>query len=107
MVFGGIPTHFIPHFVMIYIIIKILVLLKITGILRRFLRSLLGFLFPKLINFLATYIMKMSKFAEDKNAEKNIIRNVRNLFRLKILKKEANDAAIKGIRYLFKLKKSN
>ena len=49
----------------------------------------------------------MSKFAEDKNAEKNIIRNVRNLFRLKILKKEANDAAIKGIRYLFKLKKSN
>ena len=107
MVFGGIPTHFIPHFVMIYIIIKILVLLKITGILRRFLRSLIGFLFPKLINFLATYIMKMSKFAEDKNAEKNIIRNVRNLFRLKILKKEANDAAIKGIRYLFKLKKSN
>ena len=42
-----------------------------------------------------------------RNIEENIIKNVRNLFRLKKLKKETNDVAINGIRNLFRLKKEN
>ena len=37
--------------------------------------------------------------------EESIIKNVRNLFRLKKLKKEAIDAAIKDTRGAFRLKK--
>ena len=48
--------------------------------------------------------MKGSRLEEDKNIEENIIKDVRNLFRLKKLKKETNDAAIKGIRNRFRLK---
>ena len=51
--------------------------------------------------------MKISKLEEDKNKEENIIKDVKNLFRLKKLKKETNDVAIKGIRNLFRLKKQN
>ena len=50
--------------------------------------------------------MKSSRFEEDKNIEENIIKDSRNLFRLKKLKK-TNDAAIKAIRNLFQLKKEN
>ena len=39
------------------------------------------------------------------NIEKNIIKDVRNLFRSKKLKKETKDAEIKGLRNLFRLKK--
>ena len=51
--------------------------------------------------------MKSSRLEEDKNIEENVIKDVRNLFRLKKIKKETNDAAIKGIRNFFKLKKDN
>ena len=44
---------------------------------------------------------------EYRNVEENIIKDVRNLFRLKKLKKETNDVAINGIRNLFRLKKEN
>ena len=48
--------------------------------------------------------MKSSRPEEDKNIEQNIIKGVKNLFRLNKLKKEINDAAIKGIRSRFRLK---
>ena len=51
--------------------------------------------------------MKSSRLEEYKNIEENIIKDVRNLFRLKKLKKETKEAAIKGIRNLFRLKKVN
>ena len=51
--------------------------------------------------------MKSSRLEDDKNIEENVIKDVRNLFRLKKIKKETNDAAIKGIRNFFKLKKDN
>ena len=37
--------------------------------------------------------------------EENIIKDVRNLFRLKKLKKETTDTTIKSIRNLFRLEK--
>ena len=52
-------------------------------------------------------MMKSSRFDQYKNIEENIIKYVRNLFRLKKLKKEPNDTAIKGIKNLFRLKKEN
>ena len=42
--------------------------------------------------------MKSPTFEEYKKIKENIIKDVRNFARLKKLKKEANDAAIKGIR---------
>ena len=39
--------------------------------------------------------MKCPRLEEDKNIEENIITDERNLFRLKKLKKETNDAANK------------
>ena len=50
-------------------------------------------------------MMTSSRFEEDKNIEENINKDVRNLFRLKKLKKETIDATIKSIRNLFRLKK--
>ena len=47
--------------------------------------------------------MKSSRFEVYKNIKENIIKDVRNLFRLKKLKKETNDISIKVIRN-FKLK---
>ena len=41
--------------------------------------------------------MKSSKLEEDENVEENIIKNVINHFRLKKLKKETNNATIKGM----------
>ena len=50
--------------------------------------------------------MKSSSREEDKNIEENIIKYVRNLFRLKKkIKKETNDATIQGITNLFRLKR--
>ena len=51
--------------------------------------------------------MKSSKLEEDKNIEDDIIKNVRNLLRLKQLQKETNDITIKDIRNIFRLKKEN
>ena len=51
--------------------------------------------------------MESSGLEEDKNIEENIIKDIRNLFRLSKLKKETKDAAIKSIRNLFRLKKEN
>ena len=51
--------------------------------------------------------MKSSGLKEYKNIKENITKDVRNLLRLKKLKNETNDAAIKGIRNLFRLKKEN
>ena len=42
--------------------------------------------------------MKSPTFEEYKKIEENIIKDVGNFVRLKKLKKETNDAAIKGIR---------
>ena len=39
--------------------------------------------------------------------EENIIKDVRNLFKLEKLKKEANDTTVKSIRNLFRLEKEN
>ena len=42
--------------------------------------------------------MESSRPEEDENTEENIIKDVRNLFRLNKLEKETNDAVIKGIK---------
>ena len=65
---------------MIYIILKILVLLKITRILKRSLMSI--------IDFSQNITMKSSRLKEYKNIEENIIKDVRNFFRLKKLEKK-------------------
>ena len=57
---------------------------------KHFLRSIIDFYFLKNI-FFTTYNEPL-KFEEDKNMEENIIKDVRNLFRLK---KEINVTAIK------------
>ena len=51
--------------------------------------------------------MKSSRLIEYINIEEKIIKDVRNLFQAKKLKKETNGAVIKGIRNLFRLKKEN
>ena len=43
--------------------------------------------------------MKSSRLEEDKNIEENVIKDVRNLLRLKKLKKETNDVTNKAIKY--------
>ena len=48
--------------------------------------------------------MKSSGLEKDQNIENNIIKDVRNLCRLK---KEINDMAIKDVKNLFRLKKEN
>ena len=48
-----------------------------------------------------------SRLKEDKNRVENIIKDIRNIFRLKKLKKEINDATIKCIRNIFRLKNEN
>ena len=51
--------------------------------------------------------MKNSSLEEDENIKENIIKDVRNHFKLKKLKKETNDTAVQDIRNLFRLKKEN
>ena len=50
-------------------------------------------------------MMNSSRITEYKNAKQNIIKDVRNHFRLQKRKKETNDSAIKSIRNFFRLKK--
>ena len=52
-------------------------------------------------------MMINSRLKEDKNRVENIIKDIRNIFRLKKLKKEINDATIKCIRNIFRLKNEN
>ena len=56
-------------------------------------------------------MMKSSRLKEYENIEKNIIKYVRNLFRLKKtkkrIKKETNEVTVKDIRNLFRLTKEN
>ena len=54
-----------------------------------------------------TFEVLKARLEEYKNIKENIIKEVRNLFRLEKLKKERNDAAIKDITNLFRLKKWN
>ena len=49
--------------------------------------------------------MKSSRSHKDKNIEINVIKDIRNHSKLKKLKSKTNDAATKGIRNLFRLKK--
>ena len=49
--------------------------------------------------------MKRSRSHKDKNIEINVIKDIRNHSKLKKLKSKTNDAATKGIRNLFRLKK--
>ena len=77
---------------MVYIIHKILVLLKITNLLECFLRAI---------------ITKSLRLEEYKKLGENIIKDVRNLFKLSKLEKKANDATIKQITNLFRLKKEH
>ena len=77
---------------------KILVLLKITRILKIFLRSITDvhiFFFLNICIFSQHMTMESSWF-------ENVIKNVRNLF---TLEKETNDTANKDIRNLFILEK--
>ena len=82
-------------YIMIYIIHKISVLLKISRILET---SIIHFIF--LIIFVTTYNDGKSTIWT-----KNIIKDVRNLFKLGNLKKERTDAAIKDIKNLLRLEK--
>ena len=53
------------------------------------------------------HAVEISRLEEDKNIEGNIIKDVRNLLKLKKLKRNTNDAANKGIGNHFRLKKEN
>ena len=64
------------NFIIIYIIHKISIFLKTTRVLKRFLRSNNQFL-------LQHKIMKILRDEEDNNIEENIIKDIKNLFRLK------------------------
>ena len=44
-------------------------------------------------------MMKNSRLEKDKNIEENIIKDMRNIFKLKNLKKETNDTAIEDTRH--------
>ena len=66
------------NFIMAFIIHKILVLIKITIILKRFLRSIIDFYFFKKQLFSKHLTMESSILEEEQ-----IIKDVRNLFRLK------------------------
>ena len=75
-------------------------MLKITRILKRFLRSLVNFYLSKKIFFLQHVILEKPSLEEE-----NIIKYVRNHFRLDKLRKETIHITIKGIRNLFRLEK--
>ena len=73
---------------MSYIIYKISVLLKIIRILKVFLMSKIDFFFRKNNQFFSQHIMmKSTRLEEDKNIEESIIADVKNISRLKKLKK--------------------
>ena len=88
---------------MICIIHNSLVLLKITRTLKYLLRSIIDFYFLKNSLFFSQHIL-----IENPRFEKeNIIKDERNLFRLKKLKKETIDTTIKDLKSLFRLEKEN
>ena len=83
-------------------------MLKISRILKHFLRSIIDSHFLKETTFFfKTYTVKNSSLEEDENIKENIIKDVRNHFKLKKIKKETNDTAAQDIRNLFRLKKEN
>ena len=87
------------NFVMTWIIYKVLMLLKITRILKCFLRSIIDLYFLKKNSFFLQHIMKKYPRPE----EENIIKD--DLFRLEKLKKERIDTTIKDIRNLSRLER--
>ena len=92
------------------IIHKISVLLEITRILIRFLRSIIDFYFFKKNNYFFSQdiMMENLRFEEDEPIEEYIIKDVRNLFRSEeLIKKETIGTTIKDIRNIFRLKKEN
>ena len=91
------------NFIMICIIRKISVLLKITRISKRFLNSIIEFYFLKDNQFFSEHIMMKSPSLE----EENIIKDVRNLFRLGKLKKQTIGSTVNRTRNLFRLEKEN
>ena len=69
---------------------KISALLKMTRILKHFLRSIIDFYFLKHL-FFSQHIMMESSSLE----EANIIKDIKNLFRFEKLKKETTDTTLK------------
>ena len=69
---------------------KISALLKMTRILKHFLRSIIDFYILKHL-FFSQHIMMESSSLE----EENIIKDIRNLFRFEKLKKETTDNTLK------------
>ena len=80
------------NFIMTDIIRKILVLLKITIILKHFLRSIIDSYFLKNNYFFTKY-----NDGKSKAWKRTINEDVRNLYRLEKLKKETTHVTIKGI----------
>ena len=80
----------------------IMIYIKVTRILKHFFRSIIDSHLFKKIFFSPQITMRSSRLEENKNIERNIIKDIRNLLRLKKLKKETTDTAIKYIRNLFK-----
>ena len=74
-------------FIMIYLIHKISVLLKITRILKHFLRSKQALIFLKNNKLFSQHIMMESSRLE----EENIIKNLKNFYRLEKLKRKRNN----------------
>lgn len=93
------------NFTMIYKVHKISVLLKITIVLKQFLRIIIAFhIFKNVICFSQHIFVKYSKIEEDRNIEKNIVKDPTNLVILKKLTKETHDPTIEGRKNLFGLK---
>ena len=93
------------NFTMIYKVHKISVLLKITIVLKQFLRIIIAFhIFKNVICFSQHIFVKYSKIEEDRNIEENIVKDPTNLVILKKLTKETHDATIEGRKNLFGLK---
>ena len=88
---------------MIYLIHKVLVLLKITSIFKKFLRTIIDFYGLRNNQYFSEHIMMENLRPEEENKNKD----VRNLFRLVKLKKEAIDTTVKDIQNLFRLEKEN
>ena len=88
-------------FIMLCATHKVSVLLKITRMSKRFLRSIIDFYFFKNLLFFSQHIMMETPRLE----EENIIKDVRNQFRLEKLKKETTDTPIRYIRVFFETRK--
>ena len=78
-------------------------MLQVNFIMICILHKILVLLFFKYICFFSQHIM----MGNPKPEEENIIKDVRNLFRLEKLKTETTDTTMKDITYLFRLEKEN